>query len=544
MATNTTRLNLVKPAVSDQFNLNNHFNANWDSLDAKVALVTHSHAAGDISSGTLPLVRGGTNATDAAGARTSLGVPPIAHATNANTYGYGDGTNAGHVRVTAGNGLSVSAGTVAMAAANGTTAGAVTGSAQTFAGKKTFGASTASGASITLPHGATPTSPVNGDVWTTSDGVFARIGGATKDLTQGGTPTFVYKCTGTNDDAAIETLINNFFSSGTAMSMKLMVSGTMGLRSAPPSGTHLTISAANTRGAVCHLDFSDCTVPTITANKLWSSNQATRFNITGLVFKCTTNSGVPITLANDNTHFLNCDFTREAATTISTYDTISLTGNDTVFVNCTFSFGSTFGVGGTAGKTVRFIGCTLSRYNSANSAVAMIQNVGIYRFINCSLASIGNTAAAALFGSNTYVHLQNCTVAATSGFPIYGTSGTGSTLIADSCTFDRVFFLFSGPHKVSLNACKIINSTYGIDVNISNTDAEIKLSNCAIQGTTEDIRQTSASSVKWSIVGCSFSQSGIIVDAASANSTTRITTKLGANCFMPQYANQFSRTIV
>lgn len=37
-------------------------------------------------------------------------------------------------------------------------------------------------ASLTLPHGSAPSSPVNGDVWSTTSGIFSRINGATKTL--------------------------------------------------------------------------------------------------------------------------------------------------------------------------------------------------------------------------------------------------------------------------------------------------------------------------------------------------------------------------
>lgn len=40
-------------------------------------------------------------------------------------------------------------------------------------------ASATGGASLNLPHGTAPTAPVNGDVWTTSAGIFVQINGVT-----------------------------------------------------------------------------------------------------------------------------------------------------------------------------------------------------------------------------------------------------------------------------------------------------------------------------------------------------------------------------
>lgn len=55
---------------------------------------------------------------------------------------------------------------------------AVTGTG-TFVGLLSTAASAAGGAGLVLPHGTAPTSPNNGDVWTTTDGLFLRINGTT-----------------------------------------------------------------------------------------------------------------------------------------------------------------------------------------------------------------------------------------------------------------------------------------------------------------------------------------------------------------------------
>ena len=59
-------------------------------------------------------------------------------------------------------------------------------SGDTMTGKLTTVASATAAAGLTLPHGAAPSAPVNGDIWTTTTGVFWRINGATQQVTFGG----------------------------------------------------------------------------------------------------------------------------------------------------------------------------------------------------------------------------------------------------------------------------------------------------------------------------------------------------------------------
>jgi hypothetical protein len=51
--------------------------------------------------------------------------------------------------------------------------------ANTWGAKQTFPASVVSASSVNLPHGTAPTSPVNGDLWTTTGGLYAQINGST-----------------------------------------------------------------------------------------------------------------------------------------------------------------------------------------------------------------------------------------------------------------------------------------------------------------------------------------------------------------------------
>jgi len=55
--------------------------------------------------------------------------------------------------------------------------------AATFAGTVIAPAATASLAPLRIPHGTAPTSPTNGDMWSTTSGLFIRINGVTKTVT-------------------------------------------------------------------------------------------------------------------------------------------------------------------------------------------------------------------------------------------------------------------------------------------------------------------------------------------------------------------------
>lgn len=55
----------------------------------------------------------------------------------------------------------------------------VSGTVVNISGRTTIAASSTGNANFNLPHGTAPTSPVNGDIWSTTSGLFARINGST-----------------------------------------------------------------------------------------------------------------------------------------------------------------------------------------------------------------------------------------------------------------------------------------------------------------------------------------------------------------------------
>jgi hypothetical protein len=74
-------------------------------------------------------------------------------------------------------------GSVTLGPSFGTGTGALYAGSGTFTGLLTTVASATGSAGLRIPHGAAPSSPTNGDMWTTTAGVFIRINGVTKTFT-------------------------------------------------------------------------------------------------------------------------------------------------------------------------------------------------------------------------------------------------------------------------------------------------------------------------------------------------------------------------
>lgn len=72
--------------------------ANGGTGQTTLAKVRNAMGLGD-TTGALPIANGGTGASTAANARSNLGVPPTSHASTGTSYGAGNASNYGHVKV-------------------------------------------------------------------------------------------------------------------------------------------------------------------------------------------------------------------------------------------------------------------------------------------------------------------------------------------------------------------------------------------------------------------------------------------------------------
>lgn len=72
-----------------------------------------------------------------------------------------------------------------------------------------FAAATTAGPSFRVPHGTAPTSPTNGDVWTTTSGLYAQINGSTVGPFAAGTGTYLTVANNLSDLASASTARTN-----------------------------------------------------------------------------------------------------------------------------------------------------------------------------------------------------------------------------------------------------------------------------------------------------------------------------------------------
>jgi hypothetical protein len=115
----------------------------------------------------------------------------------------------------------------------------------TFSGKVLTPASTTSSAGLNLPPGTAPTSPTNGDLWTTSSGAFAQINGATVNLGGGCSSGCTFNGSNTLGNAAtnVQTIEGHLVATG----------GT-------PTGTCSSISGNDVRGSAAFPSATSCTI--------------------------------------------------------------------------------------------------------------------------------------------------------------------------------------------------------------------------------------------------------------------------------------------
>lgn len=256
----TTNYAWTKPEVgADTDAWGTHWNANLDSIDSTLFTVS------GVASAALPK-SGGTMTGALAAAVGLLATPGLTWAGDLNSGAYWIGAD--HWALVAGGAsvLDLTATTVTVPVAL-TATGAFNASGTITAGGKITGTAGVTGAaSLNLPHGVAPTSPVNGDEWTTTAGAFHRINGATKTVAY--TDNAILAAIGSN------TILGNN-TGGAAIATALtaaQVKTLLAIANTDVSGLG-TAAAANT-------GVSGATVPLLSASNLWSLTQIYSSGIT------------------------------------------------------------------------------------------------------------------------------------------------------------------------------------------------------------------------------------------------------------------------
>lgn len=199
----------------------------------------------------------------------------------------------------------------------------------TFTGKVTTAASATGNAGLNLPHGTAPTSPANGDIWTTTSGLFAQINAATVQYAPLASPTF----TGTpaSVTAAVDT--NTTQIATTAYVVGQAASATPNALGSATVGTSLRYARADH----VHAMPTHSQVGAPTADVAWGS-----FKITGLADPVNAQDAATKNYVDLAVQGLDAKASVRAATTTNiatlaggapnTLDGVTLAANDRVLV--------------------------------------------------------------------------------------------------------------------------------------------------------------------------------------------------------------------
>jgi hypothetical protein len=120
----------------------------------------------------------------------------------------------------------------------------------TFTGKVNTLASSTTTAGLNVPHGAAPTTPTNGDLWTTTTGVYVRINGATQALSTA-TGAAWGSITGTlSSQTDLQTALNAKLDSTTAASTYQTIAGMSSYATTSSLSAYAPLAGATFSGLV------------------------------------------------------------------------------------------------------------------------------------------------------------------------------------------------------------------------------------------------------------------------------------------------------
>lgn len=159
---------------------------------------------------------------------------------------------------------------------NGATAQLATTGSVTFTGKVTTPASATGAAGFNLPHGAAPTSPSNGDIWSTTTGLFVRLNGVTNQMAPAAAPTFTGAISANGSVRQVASALAALAidcALGNSFTKTISADSTLTFSNVPATGTYYScvLILTHTSGTLTHPTgtiFSGGTAPTLTTGKV------------------------------------------------------------------------------------------------------------------------------------------------------------------------------------------------------------------------------------------------------------------------------------
>lgn len=169
----TPNFDWILPEVGADTNAwGTHLNSNWSALDTMLKTVQTT------AEDALPLA-GGTMTGAVELAPGSVSAPSLSFAGGSSNGFYWIGTNNFGLACNGAAVMTVSPGAITLPGTLTVTGATTLNGATTANAKLTTMQSGTGGAGLNLPPGAAPTSPTDGDIWRTSEGLFAQIGSTT-----------------------------------------------------------------------------------------------------------------------------------------------------------------------------------------------------------------------------------------------------------------------------------------------------------------------------------------------------------------------------
>lgn len=345
----------------------------------------------------------------------------------------------------------------------------------TFGSNVVFAAGQASAASFRAPHGVAPTTPVNGDFWTTSASVFMRMNGATKTLafTDSNITGTANNATNLNGQAASYYLdVTN--ATGTLASARLSGSYAISITGTANNATNL-----NGQAASYYLDAGNLT-GTVASARLSGSYG---INITGSAATATSATSATTALTANNSTNLNgqaATFYTDIAARLGYTPVQQGTGigQTTNLVKIGWAAGSRLKV--TVDTTD--IGNVVFDSNLAGASVAFATNATNATTLN------GQAASYYLDATNMTGTIASARLSGTYGISITGSAGNASNLNGQAAAFyQNASNLNTGTVADARLPSSMAGKTFSSDTSVNGT-----LTATTVSGTTLSISGSAA----------------------------------------------------